>query len=137
VTYRTVARFSRRRSERVFLQFGKWAGSCLRLLVNGRVAGVLGWPPYELDITDCLEGDTALAEIAVEVFGHRRNSHGPLHLAEANPVWTGPEEFVPEGSDYRAAHHIRAVGLMENPVIKYVKEAKASPSHPRREKKGP
>ena len=45
-------------------------------VVEGRPAGILAWPPYELDVTDLLGLRPCRA--GIEVLGHRRNSHGPL-----------------------------------------------------------
>ena len=53
-----------------------------------------------MDITECLPEGTAEADIRIEVLGHRRNSHGPLHHAKKWPTWTGPAEFVTEGADW-------------------------------------
>ena len=39
-------------------------------------------------------------ELAIEVIGHRRNSHGPFHLTEKWPWWTGPGEFTRGGDSW-------------------------------------
>ena len=78
--------------ERALLRVGSHFGSCIAVHVNGRLAGVRGWPPYEVDITSKLKSGRNLIE--VEVCGSPRNLLGPNHLPEKRPAWTGPAEFI-------------------------------------------
>ncbi|MCJ7583161.1 MAG: hypothetical protein MUO30_00095, partial [Anaerolineales bacterium] len=44
--------------------------------------------PNEVDITDFIQ--PAGSMLTIEVLGHRRNSHGPAHLAEQpRGIWPG------------------------------------------------
>jgi hypothetical protein len=64
--------------------------------VNGKLAGVRGWAPYEVDITSKLT--RGRNRIEVEVCGSPRNLLGPNHLPEKRPAWTGPRQFVDRNS---------------------------------------
>jgi hypothetical protein len=81
-----------RRGERVLVRFGGHTGMAARVLVDGVEAGFVPWPPEEVDITGLVVSDRE-CEIIVELYGSRRNSHGPLHNAEKWPAWTGPAQF--------------------------------------------
>ncbi len=128
VTYCRRVTISRGPGERIFLQCPRYKGVAVRVLVDGRQAGVIGWEPNEVDITECLPEGEQGADIAIEVVGHRRNSHGPLHNALKWPNKTGPKEFVTSGADWSDALQLVPCGLMEQPVIVARKPYDAPPA---------
>lgn len=71
--------------------------------------------PNEVDITKFINS-TSL-EFEIEVAGHRRNSHGPLHYHPKYPFWTGPEEFESTGSAWNDNYQLVECGLMKNPYL--------------------
>lgn len=77
--------------ERVFLKAGDIGGTALRILVNGQTVGLVGWPPYELELTDALQ--PGRNRLTLEVLGCRRNSHGPFYWGDLYLEWTGPTEM--------------------------------------------
>ncbi|NQU40064.1 MAG: hypothetical protein HQ523_08940 [Lentisphaerae bacterium] len=101
--------------ERLFVQIPEYRGSAVRILVNGHVAGIVAWDPPEVDITDYLE--QGKGRLQIEVIGHRRNSHGPLHYFEKWPSWTGPDQFVSEGTEWTDDYQLVPCGLMKDPVL--------------------
>ena len=103
------------KGEVCFISLPDFQAPAARVFVNGADAGVIAWEPAELDITPFLKKDAN--KITVELFGHRRNSHGPLHLADRNPGWTGPGEFVSTGELWQDAYVIKPCGLKTAPVI--------------------
>jgi len=111
VTYRRTIRPGLRRGERLIVAVPRYAGTAVRVLVDGQVAGVIAWEPNEIDITDLAVGRTV--ELGIEVLGHRRNSHGPLHLKESHPVWTGPGSFGREMDGY----NLVPCGLLAPPQL--------------------
>jgi hypothetical protein len=119
VTYRFKARPLPAADEHVFIATPDFKGALARVLVGGREAGFLPWPPYELDLTPWLAGAGREIEIALEVFGSRRNAFGPLHLADPNPLWTGPAEFVSQGDLWREAYQLKPCGLLRPPALVY------------------
>jgi hypothetical protein len=54
--------------------------------------------------------------LTVEVLGHRRNSHGPLHL-NYRPRWFGPAEFHPRAGQEIAGYDLVPCGLMRAPRL--------------------
>ncbi|MCM8803068.1 MAG: hypothetical protein NC827_07155, partial [Candidatus Omnitrophica bacterium] len=109
-------------NQRVFLKIPEFRGVGVRVLIDGEGVGLIAWPPYEIDITDFIM-DKEKLNLIIEILGHRRNSHGPLHYYEKWPVWTGPGQFVSEGKEWTDEYQIVPVGLMKNPEI-VIKEEK-------------
>ena len=101
-------------NEKVFLRIIEFFGIGLRILINGKEVGIIAFPPYEIDITDYLNEKNNLI---IEVLGHRRNSHGPLHYFEKWPVGTGPYQFVSEGEQWTEEYQIVPCGLMKKPEV--------------------
>lgn len=101
--------------ERVFVQVRDYCGVAVRVLVNWRQAGIIAWPPNELDITDYLDGEKI--ELCLEVLGHRRNSHGPLHLNTRKPFSIGPSDFSTTGHKWSNEYQVVPCGLMKPPKL--------------------
>jgi len=100
VSYRHRIRPRRDPDRRVVLQVGAYCGTCVRVCVDGKPVGIAARAPNEVDITDALDAaSSAEVELSIELFGHRRNSHGPLHPAEPRPACTGPADFLSDGRD--------------------------------------
>jgi hypothetical protein len=81
-----------RRGERAVVKIGPHFGACVAVHVNGRLAGVRGWAPYEVDVTSRVR--SGRNRIEVEVCGSPRNLLGPNHQPERRPAWTGPYNFI-------------------------------------------
>lgn len=115
VGYATAFTAHPKRGERLFVRVPEFRGMAVRVRINGATTDLLAWPPYEADVTDLLrEGAN---EMILEVVGHRRNSHGPLHHREKWPAWTGPEQFTSEGKDWCDAYQLVPCGLLRPPEL--------------------
>ncbi|MEI7435960.1 MAG: glycosyl hydrolase [bacterium] len=106
--------------ERAFVCVPEYRGMGVRVLVDGRPAGVIGWQPNEIEITALL-GDKPV-ELAVEVIGHRRNSHGPFHINTKWPSWTGPYQFKCALDTWIDGYQLVPCGLMSPPAIEIRKQ---------------
>ena len=104
-----------RAGERLFVQIPDYRGVAVRVLVNGRLAGIAAWEPHEVEITDLV--GNAPVHLQVEVLGHRRNSHGPFHLKQKWPIWTGPGEFGAGKDSWFDGYQRVPCGLMRAPVL--------------------
>jgi hypothetical protein len=116
VTYRQTVRPQVAAGQRLFVRVGDYRGVAVRVLVDGMAAGVIAWEPQELDITDLAAGRDQV-ELGVEVIGHRRNSHGPHHLNEKWPHWTGPGEYVAGPDRWFDGYQLVPCGLMSPPEL--------------------
>ncbi len=81
-----------KKGERAVLRVGPHFAACLAVHVNGELAGVRGWAPYEVDLTKYVKSGSNRLEI--EVCGSPRNLLGPSHFPQKWPGWTGPGEFI-------------------------------------------
>lgn len=112
VIYSAMVKISLKKDERLFVTIPKYGGACLRILINSVQAGLIAWPPQELDITGFVTNDKF--ELGIEVISSRRNSHGPFHCKSKWPAWTGPVEF----KQYDVANYqLVPCGLLESPVL--------------------
>jgi len=113
--------------------------ACLaRVCVNGRDAGAITWPPYEVDVTECVRDGANTVEI--ELTGTLRNVIGPFHRPEGEADgtwgewhwrgWTAPDQ---EGQWYETRdealnawtddYFLVPFGLPGAPRIDYVRAA--------------
>ncbi|HSV27559.1 MAG TPA: hypothetical protein VLH60_06675, partial [Sedimentisphaerales bacterium] len=126
LTYATKIRTQPRKGERLIVQVPKFEGTGVRVLVDGKPAGIIAWEPREVDITDFVTCDSAT--LGIEVIGHRRNSHGPLHTLPKEIFWFGPGEFRAKPFDRKVVYTKRQcywsddyvtvpVGLMQPPTL--------------------
>ena len=81
----------------------EWNGSVADVRVNGKSAGIIGWRPYEADISKFIrDGDN---DITVVVYGTLKNLLGPHHNVNRRGIVTpwsfkyAPER-QPKGTDY-------------------------------------
>jgi hypothetical protein len=137
VTYRHNAVLNRKALQRVFLEVPEYRGVAVRVFIDGKPAGIIAWPPNEIEITEFVspevqgrrsskgkQGTTKKQEtprkgheIGIQIIGHRRNSHGPLHHSEKWPNWTGPVQFVTEGDEWIENYQLVPCGMMRAPRL--------------------
>ncbi len=85
------------------IRLGKWLGTLAEVRVNGEPAGIVGWPPYELDVTRYLRSGPNAIEVLV--YGSLKNLLGP-HLYRYKPglvgswLWRDAPEHTPPGGTY-------------------------------------
>jgi hypothetical protein len=89
--------------DKYLVRLPEWNGTVAEVRVNGKQAGIIGWQPYEADISSAVqEGKN---DITVLVYGSLKNLLGPLHNhPPAGAAW--PTQFEagpphqPSGSEY-------------------------------------
>ena len=86
----------------------------VRVLVNGKAAGIAAWEPNEVEVTGLADGP---ADVQIQLIGHRRNSHGPFHLKDKWPNWTGPGEFTRGPDSWFDGYQLVPCGLMTEPEL--------------------
>lgn len=83
------------------VKLDNWKGTVAEVIVNGTPAGIIGWKPYTLDVTNLVkEGDNT---IEVKIKGSLRNVLGPFNKAPNGIVTPWSWRFQPPvgpGSDY-------------------------------------
>ncbi|MBN1942599.1 MAG: hypothetical protein JW849_04810 [Phycisphaerae bacterium] len=114
VSYRRTFQSGLAKGQKLFVRVPEYKGIGVRLFVNGQSAGVIAWEPNELDITEFVQAGQN--ELAIQVLGHRRNSHGPLHLKN-KPNWVGPSEFQMPKDDWMDGYNLVSCGLLAPPQL--------------------
>lgn len=98
-------------SRPVAVRLNEWNGTVAEVYVNDQKAGVIGWDPYQLDITSALKKGTNKVE--VHVIGSHKNLLGPHYREEkglASPGhWKNIQSRIP-AADYQMLDY----GLMED-----------------------
>ena len=77
VSYSTVYNVTNT-SANYTVQLNEWSGTVAEVLVNEKTAGIIGWAPYNLDVSDLMkEGENT---ITVKVVGSLQNVIGPFNV---------------------------------------------------------
>jgi len=103
---------------RYLVELPHWNGSVAQVIVNGKAAGYIGFPPWQCDVTSFIKPGTN--NIEVIVIGTLKNTLGPHHAGQTvgaawpNMFQGGPETGPPAGNRY----HTIGYGLFEPFVLK-------------------
>ena len=112
VSYVKTYNVDKTTGDRYLVRMGEWMGTVAEVKINGESAGIIGWKPYELDVTSALQAGTNRVEVVV--VGSLKNLLGPLHTPWQRGIVTigdfqqGPE-VQPKGVDYDTLDY----GLMD------------------------
>ncbi len=118
VVYRTTFDFQATPNVRYFLNLKKFQATAVEVTINEKEPIVLGWPKFQIDCTSLLQAGKNTIDI--KLLGSRRNSFGPMHLANENPIWCGPFSFIdnPENpNEWQDEYKLRGYGLYEPPTL--------------------
>ena len=81
--------------------------------MNGESSGIIGWEPYELDISDWIRNGRN--EVEVKVTGSLKNLLGPHHNDPTYGLVTPWSFFyAPDHQPPGTAYHLVDYGLMED-----------------------
>jgi hypothetical protein len=106
---------------RYVVSLSKWHGSVAKVLANGRVAGYIGYAPWECDVSQFIQAGAN--QIEVMAIGTLKNTLGPHHGKPAlGTAWPGMFQRGPaEGQPSGKAYHTIGYGLFEPFALKEVK----------------
>ncbi|MCB9784869.1 MAG: hypothetical protein H6751_18010 [Candidatus Omnitrophica bacterium] len=103
------------------LRLTDWNGTLATVSVSGNQVGVLGLPPYEIEMTGLKKG---MNEIDIDVYGSLKNLYGPHHgNPELGAAWPSgflkaPKQGPPPGTEYSVIDY----GLFAPPTLEAAKE---------------
>ena len=83
------------------IELYEWSGTVAEVSVNGKVAGIIGWAPYTLDVSEYIKEGTN--NITVKVIGSLHNVIGPFHVAPKGIATPWSWRYQPphrSGSEY-------------------------------------
>ncbi len=96
-----------RGADRIVLSPLSFTGACVKVEAAGRTE-VLGWEPYEADVTDAVQKG---GPIRVTVVGTRANVFGPLHETPRPGMACGPDSFRTGGDGWTDGYSLINSGL--------------------------
>ncbi|MBA7542480.1 hypothetical protein ES705_34801 [subsurface metagenome] len=104
------------KKERFIIHLPDWQGSLAEVQVNSEYSGIIGWPPYELDITDKIrKGEN---KISVNVYGTLKNLLGPFHNnPQRGTAWPSQFESAPLHQPPGNSYDVIEYGLFEDFVL--------------------
>lgn len=91
-------------NEKFFVRLNQWRGSVAEVLIDGVSAGLIAFPPYELEVTPFIKSDAV--KVSVIVYGTLRNTLGPFHgRPPQGSAWPamfqrGADKGCPPGIEY-------------------------------------
>ncbi len=106
IKYKAILGDSIKDGDRILLVTSFVGGCAVVSSLNS--SSVLGWDPYEADVTQAVKNGEA---IDVTVVGTRRNVFGPLHEANKDPAACGPGNFVTTGASFTEEYSLIDSGI--------------------------
>lgn len=89
-------------------------GPLATVALDGRAAGRVWLPPWRLELGAPTAGPH---ELAITVFGNRRNCFGAVHAHVQNFRWWGPHCWRLGGDQWAYEYALRPMGLLTAPVL--------------------
>ena len=90
-----------------------YRGAAIRVALDGQHQGYIVYSPYQLEI-DAPAGEH---ELQLTVLGHRENAFGPVHNADAQERWIGPDIWRTTGASWTESYRLAPMGLLSAPVV--------------------
>jgi hypothetical protein len=93
-------------------------GALAAVAVDGTRAGRIALAPWRLELGPLVGGH----DLAITVFGHRRNAFGCVHRTDKGG-WIGPEAWRTAGDSWSDGYDLRPMGLLSGPRLEQVQRA--------------
>ena len=90
-----------------------YEGAAVKAEIGGR-SGYIVLPPYRLTLKDIPAGQH---ELKLTLLGNRQNAFGPLHQANSQLKWIGPDAWRTLGSWWTESYRLTPVGILTPPII--------------------
>lgn len=91
-----------------------YRGALIKVRVDGDVKGHIIYPPYALTVGGLTPGEH---KVELELFLHRFNSFGPLHMVNEAAHWHGPNAWRTDGADWSYEYVLRKTGILAAPYV--------------------
>lgn len=91
-----------------------WHGTVAKVIVNEEQVGIIGWTPYEFELTPYL--NAGANEVTIQVTGSLKGLLGPHHNVNRKGIVTPWSWFyAPETQPAGSVYHFLEYGLNDNP----------------------
>ncbi len=98
---------------KVQIRSSQYKGALQTVSIDGGKEIPMIYPPY----TVAMDVPAGKHMVDITLYGHRRNSFGPLHLTDLNESWIGPDAWRSEGEKWSYEYMIVEEGIMTSPLI--------------------
>ena len=95
-------------------------GAAVRVQVDGKDAGHIVYPPYQLNLGQLIEGQHTLSLV---LLGTRINAFGPVHRVDHGP-WCGPDAWRTTNNYWTDSYRFQPLGIASTPWITECEETK-------------
>ena len=90
-----------------------YRGAAIRVALDGEDKGYIVYAPYQLE----LAAPAGEHELQLTILGHRENAFGPLHNADAQAKWIGPDIWRTTGNVWTESYRLVPMGLLSVPLV--------------------
>ena len=90
-----------------------YAGTAVQVKIAGQ-SGYIVQHPYQLTLKDIPAGAHTLE---LTLLGNRQNAFGPLHLANRECKWIGPDAWRVTGNWWTDSYRLTPIGILTPPII--------------------
>ncbi len=97
----------------VEVQVPHYAGAAITATLAGQ-KGYIVYSPYKLCFHNVPAGEHTLE---LKLLGHRNNTFGPVHLADAKDLWIGPNAWRSVNEKWTESYRLKPLGILSSPVI--------------------
>lgn len=92
----------------------RYRGVLQTATLDGGAEQALIFPPYTAALGHPAAGSHTLD---MTLYGHRRNSFGPIHLADQTTRWIGPDAWRTAGSEWNDNYMLTEEGILTPPTV--------------------
>ncbi|MCH5197674.1 MAG: hypothetical protein J1E34_02100 [Oscillospiraceae bacterium] len=96
------------------IRVSDYFGAVIKVKIDGKQAGHIIYPPYELKASALEDGEH---EIELILYLHRYNTFGPLHLVNEGDAYHGPDAWRTENENWSYQYVLRRTGILKSPEI--------------------
>ena len=93
-----------------------YTGTAVRVEAGGQ-KGYIAYPPYQLELDNLPAGEHTLK---LTLLGNRQNCFGPLHRADLQESWTGPNAWRTEDSRWTESYRLAQLGILSAPIVEEI-----------------
>ncbi|MBR4767254.1 MAG: hypothetical protein IK085_10885, partial [Clostridia bacterium] len=91
-----------------------YRGAIIGVKIDGKKAGYIVYPPYILSVDKISDGEH---DVELELFIHRYNTFGPVHLVNVKESWHGPDAWRSENDNWSYEYVLRETGILSSPAV--------------------
>lgn len=114
IRYRLPVNRKLERGEKAFLKVDAYEGACIKVASSCGESKIVGWQPYEVDITDFLVDSN---EVWLEVVLTRKNVFGPLYCQQAMSEADEKEILITREDCFANQYQLIQSGLLFQPRL--------------------